>query len=143
MAQCQNQSQTPANNRGKKSPPDAIAFAYLRTPPPPPSSSHCICCFLSSPQRMRLSSPGDQEVKRLEDVPVKGGRKSMGKPDFLLHSLYLYFVPLELVFPTLQKSPTGAFKPPPVPLNTPHPSAPHPPCSILLFPCFLSNHRAS
>lgn len=41
----------------------------------------------------------------------------MGKPDFLLQSLYLYFVLLELVFPALQNSPPGAFKPPPAHLK--------------------------
>lgn len=114
---------------------------------PTPPTSHCICCCLRSPQHVRLSSPGDQEVKRLEDALTKRegidgrARLSSAVTVFILCSA-------GACVSCAAKSPPGAFKPSPSPppppafrqtlyfspqcsLPRPHPRLPHP--SVSLF----------
>lgn len=87
-------------------------ITYLRKLHPP--SSHCICCCLRSPQHVRLSSPGDQEVKRLEDALTKRegidgrARLSSAVTVFILCSA-------GACVSCTAKSPPGAFKPSPSP----------------------------
>lgn len=128
-------------------------ITHLRKLPPsaPPSSCRCVCCCARSPQRMRLSSPGDQEVKRLGDALTRregiDGRARLSSP---LTVFRLCSAAACVPCRNCKKS-TRGFQASSFSSYSPRcqtdaslfsSALPPPPRRILLFPCFLSNHPA-